>query len=154
MDRRIFLRTALLGGLGAIFVPRYERWFRPIELVAAPAGLTLAWPDGTVEGDVAILSVVSPRVMQGLEAPEGWSLITRRVQRADLADVAVYSRVVGAGEPPPRLPRQARVGHISTFRGVVEPGRVNVAPSRDRFLLAGRDRVVPTYVGHHTVRRG
>jgi hypothetical protein len=148
MERRVFLRTALLGGLGAIFVPRYERWFRPI--VVPPPGLTLPWPSDTVEGDVAVLMVQSRDVMRGLEAPPGWSLLQRHVDRS--GEIATFTRLVQAGDRQPRLPKQASVGTLATFRGVLAP-RQPAPPVWTGIALAG-PRTIPTFVGHRSVRRG
>jgi hypothetical protein len=148
MNRRAFTRTLIGAGLGAIFVPKYERWFRPLE-VAKP-GLTVAFPAGSQEGDVAILTI--QRLEKAIQAVwddpgAGWAPVMTR------GDLAMYSKVLSDFDQPVKLPRDARAAMIGTFRGVEAPSRVNVAPDRRRLLLRA-PRITPTYVGHSRVARG
>lgn len=48
MDRRSFLRTLSLAAVGGIFVPKYERWFRPAHVWVPTAETNLLITDAEI----------------------------------------------------------------------------------------------------------
>lgn len=42
-SRRTFIRTGALSVIGSIFVPRYERWFRPLIVAPKPSWYALVF---------------------------------------------------------------------------------------------------------------
>lgn len=123
--RREFNRTIGLTLLGGIFVPKFGRWFRPNEVMAAsgpPVFVgqnTMVWPAHRA-GDVALLVSASANPVTILTP--GWErLYSGRPGGSHGGShyLVYWSRAGSNREPAPRLrSKGARTQQILTFRGV------------------------------------
>lgn len=65
-SRRAFLRTGSLAVVGGIFVPKYERWFRPLVVTHSPEDLFVALYQTGSQGSYARQAVRFSRMDGGV----------------------------------------------------------------------------------------